>query len=105
MDGGRRRRSARLRSRRTSARGLRSYARHRRRADADHHGPQDFEAATRVRGGDAPAIALGAAAGVVALALNTYAACALSSVDSVIKDTAWAVGPVTVKTALPVALL
>ena len=43
-------------------------------------------------------VALGfAAAGVVALALNTYAACALSSVDSVIKDTAWAVGRCVVK--------
>ena len=43
-------------------------------------------------------VALGfAAAGVVALALNTYAACALSSVDSVIQDTAWAVGRCVVK--------
>ena len=38
-------------------------------------------------------VALGfAGLGVVALALNIYAACALSSVDSVIKNTAWAVG-------------
>ena len=38
-------------------------------------------------------VALGfAGLGVVALALNITAACALSGVDSVIKDTAWAVG-------------